>query len=79
MAFTGNDADGYGLYVDISHGDGYRTRYAHLSSIDVQVGETVGQGQVIGVSGDSGVSSGPHLHFEIWRKGRRVNPLSILP
>ena len=65
---------GYGLYVDIAHANGYTTRYGHLSSIAVDVGDAVGKGQVIGSSGNTGNSSGPHLHFGVYLNGTAVDP-----
>lgn len=67
---------GYGNYIIVDHGGGYRTLYAHLSSILVKTGQTVSKGQQIGLAGSSGNSTGPHLHFEIQINGRTVNPLS---
>ncbi|MER3448265.1 MAG: peptidase M23, partial [Chloroflexota bacterium] len=60
-------------------GNGFRTLYAHLSRLDVSVGETVEQGQVIGAVGRTGIATGPHLHFEVYRGGVPINPLSVLP
>lgn len=68
----------YGNYVAISHGDGNITLYAHLSSRKVSVGDWVEQGQIIGITGSTGISSGPHLHFEITENGVRVDPLQYL-
>ena len=68
---------GYGRMVVISHGDNYKTRYAHLSKIRVKVGQRVASGQVIGNCGSSGRSTGPHLHFEVIRKGKPINPLGV--
>ena len=68
----------YGNYVVISHGDGTTTLYAHLSSRKVSVGQVVQQGDVIGITGNSGNSTGPHLHFEIWVNGVKVDPLKYL-
>src|SRR6185369_17716106 len=56
---------GYGRMVEIDHGNGYATRYGHLSHIDVKVGDHVVQGNVIGETGSSGRSTGPHLHYEV--------------
>ncbi len=69
---------GYGYVVYINHEDGRQTRYAHLSKVLVKAGETVKQGERIALSGNTGVSSGPHLHFEILIGGRQVNPLKYL-
>jgi len=69
----------YGNYVVISHGTGNTTLYAHMSSRSVSVGDKVSQGQVIGITGSTGVSTGPHLHYEITEGGSRVDPLKYLP
>ena len=69
---------GYGYVVYINHADGRQTRYGHLSKVLVSVGDKVSQGQKIALSGNTGVSSGPHLHFEILINGKQVNPLSYL-
>ena len=66
----------YGNYVVVSHGSGNTTLYAHMSSRKVEVGQKVKQGQVLGITGSTGNSTGPHLHFEITENGVRVNPLS---
>ena len=65
---------GYGNHVVIDHGFGYKTRYAHLKSIGVVEGMKVKRGECIGESGNSGRSSGPHLHYEVLYKDRPVNP-----
>lgn len=70
---------GYGKYIDINHGDGWVTRYAHLSSFNVKSGDYVQQSQLIGQMGSTGRSTGPHLHFEIRYNGKPQNPLSYLP
>ena len=66
----------YGNYVVISHGSGNTTLYAHMSSRKVEVGQYVNQGDVIGITGSTGNSTGPHLHFEVTENGVRVNPLN---
>ena len=66
----------YGNYVAISHGSGNTTLYAHMSSRKVEVGQYVNQGDVIGITGSTGNSTGPHLHFEVTENGVRVNPLN---
>jgi murein DD-endopeptidase MepM/ murein hydrolase activator NlpD len=63
----------------ISHGAGNSTTYAHMSQRKVKVGQTVKQGQVIGITGSTGISSGPHLHYEIVENNVRVDPLKYLP
>ena len=68
---------GYGLYVMVDHGDGYVTLYAHLRKIYVKAGQKVAKGQVIGLMGSTGRSTGTHLHFEIRKDGRRLNPLKF--
>jgi murein DD-endopeptidase MepM/ murein hydrolase activator NlpD len=68
----------YGKTVDISHGYGYVTRYAHMSELLVRSGQRVVRGDVIGRVGSTGRSTGPHLHYEVFRDGRRVNPWKYL-
>lgn len=68
-------SDSYGYNVLVNHGNGMETRYAHLSSLSVKTGERVKQNQLLGLSGSTGQSTGPHLHFEVIKNGRRVNPL----
>jgi murein DD-endopeptidase MepM/ murein hydrolase activator NlpD len=72
------DGFGYGNRVMIDHGNGFQTLYAHLSSINVGVGQTVNRGDVIGRMGSTGRSSGIHLHFEIRQGGSILNPLQFL-
>ncbi|OGE16719.1 hypothetical protein A3F00_00700 [Candidatus Daviesbacteria bacterium RIFCSPHIGHO2_12_FULL_37_11] len=72
------DNMGYGNRIVVDHGNGYRTLYAHLSNIYVNVGQTVSRGQIIGQMGSTGRSTGTHLHFEVHYKGVPVNPLAIL-
>ncbi|HEX7036068.1 MAG TPA: peptidoglycan DD-metalloendopeptidase family protein [Pseudomonadales bacterium] len=65
---------GYGQMVEINHGDGYVTRYGHHETLAVKVGDIVKKGQVIGTMGSSGRSTGPHVHFEVLKNGRHVDP-----
>lgn len=79
IVVTSAYSSSYGNYVVISHGAGNTTLYAHMSSRSVKEGDRVNQGQVIGVSGSTGISSGPHLHYEIVENGSRVDPKKYLP
>jgi murein DD-endopeptidase MepM/ murein hydrolase activator NlpD len=67
----------YGNYVRIRHAANYSTAYGHMSRIGVKAGQRVKQGQVVGSVGSTGVSTGPHLHYETLREGQHINPLSI--
>ena len=69
---------GYGNLVQINHGNGFVTRYGHNSKVLVKVGDTVTKGQEIALMGSTGRSTGPHVHFEVWRAGRVVNPIKYL-
>jgi murein DD-endopeptidase MepM/ murein hydrolase activator NlpD len=69
---------GYGDVVEIDHGNGYMTRYAHNSKLLVHPGERVRVGQAISRAGSTGRSTGSHVHFEVWYKGRVVNPLAYV-
>lgn len=75
VTFAGWDG-GYGNKIVVDHQNGYQTIYAHLSSIDVNVGQTVPKGSKIGVMGSTGDSTGVHLHFEVYYNGSLVNPLT---
>jgi penicillin-binding protein A len=70
---------GYGNAVMIDHGNGYRTLYAHLSQVSIHCGAKVDQGKLIGLSGNTGNSTGAHLHFEVRVPGGYINPLRVLP
>jgi len=78
VVFAGDRLDGYGKQVVIDHQNGYRTVYAHLSRIDVKVGQRVEKGERIGYMGATGRVTGVHLHFEIYRNGVPQNPLKYL-
>jgi murein DD-endopeptidase MepM/ murein hydrolase activator NlpD len=73
--YAGNQNDGFGIKVVIDHGYGYRSIYGHLSQVTVKRGQKVKRGDFIGLSGTTGISSGPHLHYQIELYGSHVNPL----
>lgn len=77
VTFSGKRS-GYGNLVEISHGNGFVTRYGHNSTNLVSDGDTVAKGQSVALMGSTGRSTGPHVHFEVWRGGRVVNPLKYL-
>ena len=70
--------NGYGNVVEIDHGNGYMTRYAHNSKLDVHAGQHVQVGSVIANAGSTGRSTGSHVHFEVWYDGRVINPLAFV-
>ncbi len=78
VTFSGWDDAGYGLMVIIDHLNGYQTMYAHCDELFVEEGETVTQGDVIASVGCTGMSTGDHLHFEIWEDGTAVNPCDYM-
>jgi murein DD-endopeptidase MepM/ murein hydrolase activator NlpD len=69
----------YGNLVTVRHDNGFETRYAHLSAVDVQVGDVVEAGQDVGKVGTTGHSTGPHLHFEVRHDGQAIDPAPFLP
>jgi len=69
---------GYGNLIEINHGNGLKTRYGHNKEILVAVGDVVEKGQVIAHMGSTGRSTGPHVHYEILRKNRQINPLKFV-
>lgn len=75
---SGDIGDGYGNYVIIDHGNGYKTLYAHCSSVAVSYGQRVSKGETIGYIGSTGYSTGPHLHFEIIYNSNKLNPLQFV-
>ena len=74
---TSTYSSSYGYYIVINHGDGTTTTYAHMSQLIAKKGQTVSQGEVIGKVGSTGISTGPHLHFEVTVGGSRVDPLQF--
>ena len=76
VAFAGRNR-GYGNFVKLNHAGGYGTGYGHMSRIAVRGGQRVRKGQVIGYIGSTGLSTGPHLHYELYRNGAAVNPKSV--
>jgi murein DD-endopeptidase MepM/ murein hydrolase activator NlpD len=77
VSFAGRDS-GYGKMVEVTHGNGYVTRYAHNASLLVQPGQTVRRGDPLALMGSTGRSTGTHMHFEVLRDGRPVNPMSFV-
>lgn len=71
------EASGYGNHIRINHGYGYMTLYGHLSRIKVRPGQKVKRGEVIGYVGNTGKSTGPHLHYEVFKNGENVNPINF--
>ncbi len=69
---------GYGSLIEINHGNGYVTRYGHNQRVLVTVGQTVTRGQAVALMGSTGRSTGPHVHFEVLKNGRQINPASFL-
>jgi len=72
------ERSGYGKLIEINHGDGYATRYAHNERTLVAVGQTVKRGESVALMGSTGHSTGPHVHFEVLHNGRPVDPLSFI-
>lgn len=77
VVVSGIKGNGYGIHVDINHGYGYVTKYAHLSKVSVSVGQKIKRGDVIGYTGNTGLSKGPHLHYEIEKNGQKINPIDF--
>ena len=77
VIWAGNRGN-YGQLIEIDHGSGYMTRYAHLSNLSVSIGQKVNKGEAIGVMGKSGRATSEHLHFEVLKKGRKINPWPFL-
>ena len=70
--------DGYGELVEVSHGEGFITRYGHHQELVVNVGDVVKKGDVVGLMGSTGRSTGPHVHFEVLRNGRAIDPANFV-
>ena len=79
VSFVGWSDQGYGNLIKISHGGGAETWYAHNSQMNVSVGQYVNQSETIGLVGSTGLSTGPHLHFEVHENGEALDPLGFLP
>lgn len=71
------NANGYGNVIDLDHENGYQTRYAHLSRLKVKPGQWVKRGEVIGYSGNTGLSTGPHLHYEVHHHQQKIDPIDF--
>ena len=72
-----NTAQGYGNHVVINHGYGYETLYGHMTKTNCVVGQKIKRGQVIGFVGSTGLSTAPHVHYEVWKNGEKVNPINF--
>ena len=79
VTFAGWSNWGYGNMVMLDHGNGWTTLYSHFSQWNVSCGQSVNKGQIVGLAGSTGNSTGPHLHFEMNYQGSRPNPFSYLP
>jgi murein DD-endopeptidase MepM/ murein hydrolase activator NlpD len=78
VSFSGNTGGDLGRMVTINHGYGYKSRYGHLSKLEVKRGQKVSRGDLIGLMGSTGYSTGPHLHYEVMVNDKRVNPLEYI-
>ena len=76
VVVTSEYSSSYGNYIMIMHGGGRYTLYAHMSQRYSSVGDEVSQGETIGLVGSTGMSTGPHIHYEVYEAGKRVNPLN---
>ena len=77
IAKVERNARGYGNHLIIDHGFGYKTLYAHMSKFKVTIGQKVNRGDVIGYVGNTGLSSGPHFHYEVHKNGEKINPVNF--
>jgi murein DD-endopeptidase MepM/ murein hydrolase activator NlpD len=78
VSFSGNTGGDLGRMITVNHGYGYKTRYGHLNKVKVQRGQKVRRGDMIGLMGSTGYSTGPHLHYEVLVNDKRVNPLEYI-
>lgn len=69
---------GYGQLIEINHGNGLKTRYGHNKTLLVKVGDVVSKGQAVALMGSTGRSTGPHVHYEILRNDRQINPIKYV-
>jgi len=76
VVFASNSHNGYGNHVIVDHGYGYQTLYAHMSEVKVKKGQEIKRGEVLGLVGNTGLSSAPHLHYEVIKDGNKVNPVN---
>jgi murein DD-endopeptidase MepM/ murein hydrolase activator NlpD len=79
VAQVANNPNGYGLYVIVTHDGGISTLYGHMEATSLHSGDRVAAGDLVGLMGSSGLSTGPHVHFEVRRAGRPVDPMPWLP
>lgn len=79
VVWSGTKKGGYGIHIKIKHADDYTTLYAHLSETTVNRGDKIKEGDLIGYTGNTGLSIGPHLHYEIIKSDKRVDPIKFLP
>lgn len=75
VKFAGVKNNGYGIHVDVDHQHGFASKYAHLSKVAVREGQRVKRGDLLGLVGNTGLSKGPHLHYEISRVGKKIDPI----
>ncbi len=77
VGHAGRSGNGYGIHIDLKHGYGYETKYAHLSKVMVREGQKIKRGDIIGLTGNTGLSKGPHLHYEVKKNGKKIDPVDF--